>query len=58
MNGILTHPRHRVRSLIDKLSSEAELDNLSRRIAENFATGGDDNTSFILLKGSQEMGST
>ncbi|HCR16372.1 MAG TPA: hypothetical protein DIU35_02725 [Candidatus Latescibacteria bacterium] len=57
-NGILTHPRHRLRALIDKLSSEDDLDDLSRRIAEDFATGGDDNTSFILLRGSQEKGST
>jgi serine/threonine protein phosphatase PrpC len=56
-DGILTHPRHRVRSLIGDLSSETNLDDLSRKIAEDYAIGGDDNTSFILLRGSQETGS-
>jgi serine/threonine protein phosphatase PrpC len=55
-DGILTHPKYRVRTLVSQLSSEDNLDFLSRKITEDYATSGNDNTSFILLRGSQQTG--
>ncbi len=53
-DGVLKHPQHRVRSLIDRLASEADLNAVAHGISRDYAVSGQDNAAFIILRGPQE----
>ena len=55
-DGIIKHPELNVQSLMGRMDADTDLGEIAYRTSQDFAVSGRDNTSFIIVGGSDGSG--